>query len=64
MGNGNGPFGFSLSLSLPTISRSTDKSLPRYAGGTDTFLIQGAEGPRFGPRANDATDDDDTSAAG
>jgi len=29
-GAGNGPFGFGWSLSLPSISRKTDKGLPQY----------------------------------
>jgi RHS repeat-associated protein len=42
-GYGNGPFGFGWSLVLPSISRKTEKGLPLYADGTDTFLISGAE---------------------
>jgi hypothetical protein len=44
-GNGNGPFGFGWSLSLPSISRKTDKGLPQYrdAEESDVFLISGAE---------------------
>src|SRR5438477_3419248 len=30
-GNGNGVFGFGWSLSLPAISRKTDKGLPRFS---------------------------------
>ena len=29
-GSGNGPFGFGWSLSLPAVTRKTDKGLPRY----------------------------------
>src|SRR2546422_9037179 len=29
-GAGNGPFGFGWNLSLPTITRKTDKGLPQY----------------------------------
>src|SRR4249920_830131 len=29
-GNGNGPFGFGWTLSLPAITRRTDKGLPQY----------------------------------
>src|SRR5271157_5886228 len=29
-GSGNGPFGLGWSLSLPSITRKTDKGLPRY----------------------------------
>jgi RHS repeat-associated protein len=44
-GAGNGPFGFGWSLSLPSITRKTDKSLPRYDDGTesDVFILSGAE---------------------
>src|SRR5262249_33292877 len=42
-GNGNGPFGFGWALSLPMITRKTDKGLPRYTDVTDTFLISGVE---------------------
>lgn len=44
-GAGNGPFGFGWSLSLPTITRKTDKGLPQYwdAGASDTFVLSGAE---------------------
>jgi hypothetical protein len=30
-GQGNGPFGFGWSLSVPAIARKTDKGLPQYA---------------------------------
>jgi RHS repeat-associated protein len=43
-GGGSGPFGFGWSLSLPVISRKTDKGLPRYrAEPEDTFILSGAE---------------------
>jgi hypothetical protein len=44
-GSGNGPFGFGWSLSLPSITRKTDKGLPRYqdAEESDVFLLSGAE---------------------
>jgi RHS repeat-associated protein len=44
-GSGNGPFGFGWSLSLPSISRKTDKGLPQYqdAAESDTFVLSGAE---------------------
>jgi len=44
-GAGNGPFGFGWSLSLPAITRKTDKGLPRYrdAEESDVFLLSGAE---------------------
>src|SRR5437867_1444610 len=35
-GAGNGPFGFGWSLSLPAITRKTDKGLPRYQDAQDT----------------------------
>jgi RHS repeat-associated protein len=44
-GAGNGPFGFGWSLSLPSITRKTDKGLPRYFDvvDSDVFLLSGAE---------------------
>ncbi|NGO54716.1 SpvB/TcaC N-terminal domain-containing protein [Allomesorhizobium camelthorni] len=44
-GSGNGPFGFGWSLSLPSITRKTDKGLPRYldADDSDVFILSGAE---------------------
>src|SRR5262245_38869908 len=45
-GAGNGPFGIGWSLSLPAITRKTDKGLPKYldAGESDVFLLSGSEG--------------------
>lgn len=44
-GAGNGPFGFGWGLSLPSITRKTDKGLPQYndAGESDVFILSGAE---------------------
>ena len=44
-GAGNGPFGFGWSLSLPSISRKTDKGLPQYrdAEESDIFILSGVE---------------------
>jgi virulence plasmid B protein len=44
-GAGNGPFGFGWSLSLPSITRKTDKGLPKYIDGveSDVFILSGAE---------------------
>src|SRR5260370_977558 len=44
-GAGNGPFGFGWSLSLPSITRQTDKGLPQYrdAEESDVFILSGAE---------------------
>ena len=44
-GNGNGPFGLGWNLSLPSITRKTDKGLPRYndAEESDVFILSGAE---------------------
>jgi len=48
-GAGNGPFGFGWSLSLPAITRKTDKGLPQYLDGhdnhqdSDVFILSGAE---------------------
>ncbi|SFE35143.1 SpvB/TcaC N-terminal domain-containing protein [Nitrosomonas sp. Nm166] len=47
--SGNGSFGFGWSLSLPSITRKTDKGLPQYLDGhdhqqdSDTFILSGAE---------------------
>lgn len=44
-GAGNGPFGFSWNLSLPAITRKTDRGLPQYldAEESDVFILSGAE---------------------
>ncbi|MFM9104977.1 MAG: SpvB/TcaC N-terminal domain-containing protein, partial [Cyanobium sp.] len=48
-GAGNGPFGFGWSLSLPAITRKTDKGLPRYRDWStdpqeeDVFVLSGSE---------------------
>jgi hypothetical protein len=44
-GAGNGPFGFGWSLSIPSITRKTDKGLPQYddAGESDVYILSGAE---------------------
>ena len=44
-GSGNGPFGFGWSLSLPSITRKTDKGIPRYwdTEDSDEFILSGAE---------------------
>src|SRR5262249_31624377 len=44
-GAGNGPFGFGWSLSLPAVTRKTDKGLPLYADSeeSDVFILSGAE---------------------
>src|SRR5437660_1231272 len=44
-GSGNGPFGLGWSLSLPNISRRTDKALPKYRDSeeSDVFILSGAE---------------------
>ena len=44
-GAGNGPFGFGWSLSLPSITRKTDKGLPQYrdADESDIYILSGAE---------------------
>ncbi len=54
-GSGNGPFGFGWSLSLPCITRKTDKGLPRYndAEESDVYILSGSEDlvPVLGPDA-------------
>ena len=44
-GSGNGSFGFGWSLSLSSITRKTDKGLPRYrdAQESDEFILSGSE---------------------
>ena len=44
-GNGNGPFGLGFHLSVPQVSRKTDKGLPRYVDEdeSDEFTLSGAE---------------------
>jgi RHS repeat-associated protein len=48
-GAGNGPFGFGWSLSIPSVTRKTDKGLPRYLDHTrnpahaDVFVLSGSE---------------------
>lgn len=44
-GAGNGPFGFGWRLSLPSITRKTDKGLPQYLDTeeSDIFILSGAE---------------------
>lgn len=44
-GAGNGPFGFGWDLSLPAITRKTDKGLPKYqdAEESDVFILSDAE---------------------
>ena len=44
-GLGNGIFGFGWNLSLPAITRKTDKGLPRYDDGaeSDVYILSGME---------------------
>lgn len=44
-GAGNGPFGLGWNLSLPSITRKTDKGLPKYQDTeeSDVFILSGAE---------------------
>jgi hypothetical protein len=44
-GSGNGPFGFGWHVSVPEITRKTDKGLPRYQDEdeSDVFILSGAE---------------------
>jgi len=45
-GAGNGPLGIGWNLTLPTITRKTDKGLPRYLdieAESDVFLLSGSE---------------------
>jgi RHS repeat-associated protein len=44
-GSGNGPFGLGWHLSIPSVTRKTDKGLPRYddASESDVFILSGAD---------------------
>jgi len=44
-GAGNGPFGFGWNLDLPSVTRKTDKGLPKYGDSqeSDVFIFAGAE---------------------
>ena len=44
-GSGNGPFGLGWSLDLPSITRRTDRGLPRYVDSaeSDIFILSGSE---------------------
>ena len=45
-GAGNGPFGLGVHLSIPSITRKTDKGLPRYDDDPDSgdvYILSGAE---------------------
>jgi RHS repeat-associated protein len=44
-GQGNGPFGLGWHLPIPSITRKTDKGLPRYQDteDSDVFILSGAE---------------------
>jgi RHS repeat-associated protein len=44
-GSANGPFGFGWNITLPSITRKTDKGLPRYrdAVESDVYILAGAE---------------------
>ena len=58
-GAGNGVFGFGWSLSLPNVTRKTDKGLPLYWDDeeSDVFVLSGAEDlvPVLGPPEPDRT---------
>ncbi len=41
-GNGNGPFGLGWNLSIPRVTRKTEKGLPSY-NDEDVFVLSGAE---------------------
>ena len=44
-GAGNGPFGFGWNVAVPSITRKTDKGLPRYRDGdeSDVFVLTGSD---------------------
>jgi len=55
-GNGNGLFGLGWQISVPRVSRKTEKGLPHY-DETDVFILSGAEDlvPLMGSRLDPAT---------
>ncbi|MFF3871893.1 SpvB/TcaC N-terminal domain-containing protein [Streptomyces sp. NPDC001978] len=65
-GAGNGPFGFGWSLSLPSITRKSEKGLPQYldAVDSDVFILSGAEDLVPVLRADGTRFRDDTTAPG
>ncbi len=65
-GSGNGPFGFGWSLSLPAITRKTDKGLPQYRDGdeSDVYILSGAEDLAPVLKADGKRFKDDTTAPG
>ncbi|HXF41693.1 MAG TPA: SpvB/TcaC N-terminal domain-containing protein, partial [Blastocatellia bacterium] len=66
-GAGNGPFGLGWNLSLPAITRKTDKGLPRYedTDESDVFILSGAEDLVPVLRQDDGSRlEDDTSVPG
>ena len=58
-GSGNGPFGLGWHLSIPNISRKTDKRLPEYrdAEESDVYLLSGAEDLVPAPDSDPPVDD-------
>lgn len=65
-GAGNGAFGFGWMLSVPSITRKTDKGLPRYADSeeSDVFILSGAEDLVPVLDSNNNRMQDDTTASG
>src|SRR4051812_5675849 len=65
-GAGNGPFGFGWSLSLPSITRKTDKGLPRYRDRdeSDVYVISRAEDLVPVRRPDGGRFEDETTAPG
>ncbi|WP_106398913.1 SpvB/TcaC N-terminal domain-containing protein [Actinocorallia populi] len=65
-GAGNGPFGFGWSLSLPSITRKSEKGLPQYldAVDPDVFILSGTEDLVPALRADGTRFCDDTTAPG
>src|SRR6266849_4659829 len=65
-GAGNGPFGFGWALSLPAITRKTDKGLPQYddAAESDVYILSGAEDLVPVLQPDGSRFEDDTTAPG
>jgi hypothetical protein len=65
-GAGNGPFGFGWNLSLPSITRKTDKGLPQYNDPeeSDVYILSGAEDLVPVLQPDDGRFEDETAAPG
>ncbi len=64
-GAGNGPFGLGWNLSVPSITRKTDKGLPKYqdAEDSDIFILSGSEDlvPKFYKAEEESEEEEESS---